>query len=170
MKFVSPVGLASCVVRTRIHPRCRIRTGSSNKAISFSSSSAAPNDAIERATLSLLRQIKDGTLTIDKAVMQLSQINNIISTASPLASFANIDHDRYSRTNFPEVIFAQGKTSLQVATILEEMAEKQIIKQHQTTESAPTSQQKRCVPPILATRYVTDRFFQLFFSILFVEM
>ena len=169
MKFVSPVGLASCVVRTRIHPRCRIRTGS-NKAISFSSSSAETSDAIERATLSLLRQVKDGTLTIDKAVMQLSQINNIISTASPLASFANIDHDRYSRTNFPEVIFAQGKTSLQVATILEEMAEKQIIKQHQTTESAPTSQQKRCVPPILATRYVTDRFFQLFFSILFVEM
>ena len=110
-------------------------------------SSASSNDSIKFAT-SLLQQVKDGTLSVDKAVLQLSQIN---SASTSISSFANIDHDRYIRTNFPEVIFAQSKTSFQVASILDDMAERQIKNQQKTT-SAMSQEQKHYLPPILATR------------------
>jgi hypothetical protein len=97
---------------------------------------------------------------VDKAMMQLSQTTTNNNSVTSLSSFANIDHDRYTRTNFPEVIFAQGKSAVQVAAILNEMAERQIMKLQQTlpeTNQRP-QQQKRYIPPILATRYVMNRF------------
>ena len=39
-----------------------------------------------------------------------------------LASFANLDHRRASRTGFPEAVFGQGKTPVQIHAILDSMA------------------------------------------------
>ena len=39
-----------------------------------------------------------------------------------LSSFANIDHNRYRRTGFPEAIFGEGKTPTQMHAILDSMA------------------------------------------------
>jgi NCAIR mutase (PurE)-related protein len=47
------------------------------------------------------------------------------SSESPneiLESFANLDHRRASRTGFPEAVFGQGKTPLQIHSILDSMA------------------------------------------------
>ena len=119
-------------------------------------------DSIDYTT-SLLQRVKDGTLSVDKAALELSR-STAHPTPSALSSFANIDHDRYTRTNFPEVIFAQSKTSHQVATILDEMAERQIMKQHQAAAVVPKQQQQYDTPPILATRYVTNLLYALSFT------
>ena len=37
--------------------------------------------------------------------------------------FAHIDHHRYLRTGYPETVFCQGKTSSQIAGIMEKLAE-----------------------------------------------
>jgi NCAIR mutase (PurE)-related protein len=37
--------------------------------------------------------------------------------------FANLDHHRYLRTGFPETVFCQGKTSLQIAEIMVRLSE-----------------------------------------------
>eukprot|EP01082_Thalassiosira_pseudonana_P010520 g9251.t1 g9251 contig36:208264-209208(+) len=39
-----------------------------------------------------------------------------------LSSFANLDHQRASRTGFPEAVFGQGKTPTQIHSILDSMA------------------------------------------------
>jgi len=39
-----------------------------------------------------------------------------------LKAFADLDHDRSRRTSFPEVVFGQGKTPNQIASILDDMA------------------------------------------------
>jgi hypothetical protein len=150
-------------------------TASRTKKCLFSSTTTLPtttttsNDSSQLHVTVLLQQVKDGTLSIDKAIVELSRLGNISlvsaadnpstvqqSSSSQLSSFANIDHDRYARTNFPEVIFAQSKTSYQVATILDEMAERQIIQLYPIIADAPKQQQqqqqKGYTPPILATR------------------
>ena len=43
-----------------------------------------------------------------------------------LESFANLDHGRAKRTGFPEAVFAEGKTTDQVAKILDDMARNSI--------------------------------------------
>lgn len=152
MSFVAAYGLKKIPARIRCY---RLHTDGIKK-ISLSSSTSTSNDSTAFTTL-ILQQVQDGTLSVDKAVLQLSQSNN---AATSIASFANIDHDRYARTNFPEVIFAQSKTPFQVASILDEMAEEQIAK-------ATSQEQKRYVPPILATRYVKNRFVSLILDVYF---
>ena len=168
---------SAALVRRPILRTTRIRHSSSRnkggvKLLQFSSTSSndSTTSSSEYATLQLLQQVKDGTLSIEKAGLELSRFNknpnsesssSSSSAAAALSSFANIDHDRYTRTNFPEVIFAQSKTSYQVATILDEMAERQITKlllNHQTAvEVTPKQEHKKCyLPPILATRYVMN--------------
>lgn len=71
-----------------------------------------------------------------------------IPELSVLESFANLDHDRTSRTGFPEAVFAEGKTSEQVALILEAMAGKV---NERAREDGHTNDRIRA---ILATRYV----------------
>ena len=154
MNYVASIGRK--IIRKRIqYDPTTTGTGCIKKSALSSVSSS--NDSIDgTALLRLLQQVKDGTLSVDNAVIHLSQqqqINNAVST-SVLSSFANIDHDRYTRTNFPEVIFAQNKTSYQVAKILDEMAERQIMKQQNAATTSIHEQKKRFIPPILATRYV----------------
>ena len=70
-----------------------------------------------------------------------------IPELSVLETFANLDHDRTSRTGFPEAVFAEGKTSEQVALILEAMAGK-------VNEKARENDTNDRIRAILATRYV----------------
>jgi len=63
----------------------------------------------------VLSMVAKGSLPVDKAVQELKTISyeNI--------DFANIDHHRSLRKGFPEVIFGQGKTSIQIIGIMEKM-------------------------------------------------
>lgn len=65
----------------------------------------------------LLEQVRDGTLDPDAAHVRLADH----LSESPFADlgFARVDHHRAVRQGFPEVIFGQGKTPDQVATISE---------------------------------------------------
>ena len=156
---------------------CRNTVGLRSRMKNCLFSSTTSNDNSQLQTTVLLQQVKDGTISIDQAIFELSRLSSTVSgdntpkttvqssssssSSQQLASFANIDHDRYIRTNFPEVIFAQSKTSYQVATILDEMAERQIIQLYPTTtaDAVPKQQQQKgYTPPILATRYVNESF------------
>jgi hypothetical protein len=97
----------------------------------------------------LLHQVKNGSLSIEQAVSQLSKVNAATSNHDipSLSSFANIDHNRYHRTRFPEVVFAQSKTSQQVASILDDMAGNLIQRCNNSTIL-----KRQYIPPILATR------------------
>jgi NCAIR mutase (PurE)-related protein len=73
-----------------------------------------------------------------------------IPELSVLETFANLDHDRTSRTGFPEAVFAEGKTSDQVALILEAMAGK--VNERARVDVDATNDNIRA---ILATRYAS---------------
>jgi pyridinium-3,5-biscarboxylic acid mononucleotide synthase len=62
---------------------------------------------------SLLTQVAAGTKTIDDALVNLRDL------PYEDLGFARLDHHRMLRTGVPEVIFGQGKTPAQVATIVE---------------------------------------------------
>ena len=66
----------------------------------------------------LLRQVADGSLTIDAALEHLS--------FAPVESlpFASIDHHRALRQGYPEVVYTPGKTVEQVVAICERLAER----------------------------------------------
>ena len=64
----------------------------------------------------LLRRYKDGSLSEEEAVraMQSASFEDI--------GFAEVHHSREQRQGFPEVIYAEGKTSEQVLAILQSLA------------------------------------------------
>src|SRR5947209_1762362 len=64
----------------------------------------------------LLEQVRSGTVSPDEAVARLRHM--------PFEDlgFAKIDHHRRVRSGMPEVIFSQGKSPDQVATIFKRMA------------------------------------------------
>ena len=66
----------------------------------------------------LLRQVADGSVTVQAATDRLATV----STES--LPFATIDHHRALRQGFPEVIFGQGKTPEQTVAIAERIAER----------------------------------------------
>lgn len=72
----------------------------------------------EESVRTLLRQVADGRVTIDAALDDLR--------ALPFEDlgFATLDHHRGLRWGFPEVVFSQGKTPEQVATICARLAER----------------------------------------------
>jgi len=65
---------------------------------------------------SLLNEVRDGHTAVDDALARLKDL--------PFEDlgFAKLDHHRALRTGMPEVIFAAGKTSSQVAVIFARMA------------------------------------------------
>jgi NCAIR mutase (PurE)-related protein len=67
-----------------------------------------------------------------------------------LASFANLDYERSKRTGFPEAVFAEGKTSKQVASILDDMARSV----NESMKAIGISDDDYVSTAILATRYV----------------
>ena len=60
----------------------------------------------------LLESVRRGELAVDAAMEDLSQL-----PYETVGDFARLDHHRALRRGFPEVIFAQGKTTEQVARI-----------------------------------------------------
>ncbi len=64
----------------------------------------------------LLKQVSEGQTSVDNALERLKDL--------PFEDlgFAKVDHHRALRTGMPEVIFAAGKTTAQVAAIFERMA------------------------------------------------
>src|SRR4030067_2677897 len=61
--------------------------------------------------LQLLHKVKSGTISPGQALESLKKLpfENL--------GFANLDHHRHLRKGFPEVIYAPGKTILQIVTI-----------------------------------------------------
>ncbi len=70
----------------------------------------------EQAIRALLEQVKRDALSVEEALERLAIL--------PYASLgeSRVDHHRALRRGFPEVIFAQGKTPEQVATIFAHLA------------------------------------------------
>jgi NCAIR mutase (PurE)-related protein len=90
---------------------------------------------------------------VKQAETLLSGANNK-DPEETLQSFANLDHGRAMRAGFPEAVFAQGKTSKQVALILDDMAlAVNIAIQNGQSDSASTA--------ILATRVTPEQFQEL---------
>ena len=99
------------------------------KQLSSVARSALTRDLIKRSASSsladVLRQVQEGTLSVQEAeghLLDAAATQSSASTEQTLQSFANLDHTRAMRTGFPEVVFAQGKTTRQLAAILDDMA------------------------------------------------
>lgn len=73
---------------------------------------------VEKQLRDLLSGIKEGLVSVDTALERLKQL--------PFEDlgYAKVDHHRGIRTGYPEVIFAQGKTSEQVIGITRVMAKR----------------------------------------------
>ncbi len=65
----------------------------------------------------LLKQVADGTLTVDEALRRAGE------TAEANLGFARLDLQRHRRSGIPEVILAQGKTAAQVLGIMKAFRE-----------------------------------------------
>jgi NCAIR mutase (PurE)-related protein len=70
--------------------------------------------------IDLLRSVASGELSPDEVAERLGG-RSFAEVASSGRIEARVDHDRASRCGFPEVIFCQGKTAEQVATIASEL-------------------------------------------------
>jgi hypothetical protein len=70
----------------------------------------------------LLQRVRDGTLNVAEASKLIEGLSSNKNNDQVLETFANLDHDRSTRTGFPEAVFAEGKTPAQVASILDDMA------------------------------------------------
>lgn len=122
----------------------RLLLHSSQKRCSSSSSSISISDVLKR--------VETGQLDAKQAEALLQQPSSS-STNSTLQSFANLDHTRANRTGFPEAIFAQSKTSVQVAAILDDMAlhvNERLILEGENTSVVSTA--------ILATRVTPEQY------------
>jgi hypothetical protein len=100
---------------------CRLR--SENRGFRCSTINSRDISPIE----DILQRFQDNEIDINTAqnlVQNIVPSNRSTSTVSDdlLQSFATLDHERSERTGFPEVIFGQGKTATQIASILEDMA------------------------------------------------
>jgi NCAIR mutase (PurE)-related protein len=132
-----------------------------NHRQNFSSNSGQRGGGPPLALEALLQQVQDGSTTATQAMNEIQHHSSMAKNSSPagssnspspdqiLATFANLDHSRSSRTGFPEAVFAAGKTPFQIAQILDDMA-----KHAANDEKAYiTSNSKRA---ILATRVDPD--------------
>ena len=63
----------------------------------------------------LLEQVRDGALAVEAAQTQL--VTSMRQAPFEDVGFARVDHHRAIRQGFPEVVFGEGKTPAQVATI-----------------------------------------------------
>ncbi|MCL1808628.1 MAG: nickel pincer cofactor biosynthesis protein LarB [Clostridiales bacterium] len=65
----------------------------------------------------ILNSVASGAVAPDAAMEKLKNL--------PFEDigFANLDHHRYLRTGYPETVFCQGKTSIQIAEIMGRLAE-----------------------------------------------
>ncbi|RFB18900.1 nickel pincer cofactor biosynthesis protein LarB [Bacillus sp. HNG] len=64
----------------------------------------------------ILKQVKQGTLSIEDAKKELATYENL--------GFAKIDHHRKNRQGFPEIVFGEGKTKEQILSIVNVIKER----------------------------------------------
>lgn len=67
----------------------------------------------------LLEKVKQGKVSVADALAQLN------ATQFEDLGFAKVDHGRRSRCGFPEVIFAQGKSAVQIVAIAKKILERE---------------------------------------------
>lgn len=110
---------------------------------------------------SILEKVSNGTFSVERAKDEILQMKTTTPGEIPiqLKPFANLDHDRAVRTSFPEVVFAQGKTSQQLVAILDDMAHNvnELVRQGEETGAVVTHAQKA----ILATRVSQELYEQI---------
>jgi NCAIR mutase (PurE)-related protein len=70
----------------------------------------------------VLSELQSGAITAEEAEKSIQNLQRSKAPDETLASFANLDHRRASRSGFPEAVFSAGKTPHQIATILDDMA------------------------------------------------
>lgn len=87
----------------------------------------------------LLDLVASGTLSAEKAASEIATMSPTGAVVSSSGhAVARIDHDRAGRCGFPEVVFCQGKTPEQVASVMREVLER--------------------APVVLATRATPEQF------------
>lgn len=115
----------------------------------------------------ILENVSSGKLSPNQALTLINDFgtatnNNNIGgdkDTERLQSFVRIDHERSHRTGFPEVVFAQGKTSIQVCKILDNMAKymiQRVVDESNNQEIVPFS-------AILATRVTPQQYKEMTF-------
>ncbi len=72
----------------------------------------------QRAIEALLRSVAAGKVNVESAMNRLRLL------ACESMDYATLDHHRTIRKGFPEVVYCQGKTCTQVATIVERLAQR----------------------------------------------
>ncbi len=72
-----------------------------------------------RKLLKILEEVKSGRLSVDAACSLFQDLQ------TEDLGFASIDHHRAVRLGFPEVIFGEGKTAQQIASIFKSLQAKQ---------------------------------------------
>jgi hypothetical protein len=124
----------------------------------FSSAKAQTRQLTSSSQLAdILAHVRDGKLCPLEASNLLVGGTGIDENDAVLQSFANLDHERSKRTGFPEAVFAEGKTSDQVAHILDDMARR--VNESILLLPAPSHSLHSSRNAILATRYVLHRHF-----------
>lgn len=123
---------------------------------------------------SILKQVSNGTLSIKHAE---NELKNTTTSHDPsksddrkkeksncdehetLQNFANLDHERASRTSFPEAVFAHGKPPEQLVAILDDMAHNvnKLVKEEGEGGAVATHSQRA----ILATRVSKELYEQI---------
>lgn len=124
-----------------------IRTSTKKGSIS----APATRHVASSPLVDILARVRDGTLSPEEASKAIECADKN-KDQFLLESFADLDHDRSTRTGFPEAVFAEGKTPSQVASILDDMARS--ANDHSRLVLTPNNVQLSTRNPILATRYV----------------
>ncbi len=73
----------------------------------------------EKSLITLLEKIKTGKMTVEKGIKQIKDI-----PFEEVGKFAHLDHHRHVRKGFPEIIFAPGKSDVQLKAIVKAMLKK----------------------------------------------
>lgn len=71
----------------------------------------------------ILKLVRSGEISLDEAERKISELMPGSSDRIADLGFAQLDIDREKRTGFPEVIFGEGKTSQQIASIVSKLIE-----------------------------------------------
>jgi pyridinium-3,5-biscarboxylic acid mononucleotide synthase len=77
---------------------------------------------MSKSLQSLLAAVAAGEITPDRALLNIQLLGY-----DSIDEFAKIDRDRQQRTGFPEVIWGLGKTTPQIASIIEAMRSQQSV-------------------------------------------
>lgn len=75
-----------------------------------------PQSSHEQQLRDLLNQVQTGERSVDEALQAL-KIAGQTNIAPANLKFATVDHDRARRCGFPEVVFCEGKTTVDTAAI-----------------------------------------------------